>query len=77
MSKTFARFSKRPGEKAELIGISEVSCGYTYMTPECWYQVTGRFGDEPIVQQRLSSQFERDDAGNLVEVIVMWHERRR
>ncbi len=77
VSKTFARFAKRPGENAELIAISEVSCGYTYTTPECWYQVTGRFGDEPNVEQRLFSQFERDDTGNLVEVIVMWHERRR
>ncbi len=77
LNKTFARFAKRPGQTAELIGISEVSCGYTYTTPECSYQVAGRFGDEPSVQHRLFSQFERDDAGNLVEVIVMWHKRRR
>lgn len=77
VSKTFARFANRPGQTAELIGTSEVSCGYTYTTPECSYQVTGRFGDEPNVQQRLFSQFERDGAGKLVEVIVMWHERRR
>ena len=77
VSKTFARFANRPGQTAELIGISEVSCGYTYTTPECSYLVAGRFGSEPNVQHRLFSQFGRDDAGNLVEVIVMWHERRR
>ena len=77
VSKTFARFSKRRGENAELIGISDVSCCYTYTTPECWYQVTGRFADEQIFRQRLFPQLERDDAGNLAEVIVMWHERRR
>lgn len=77
LSKTFARFSNRPGQTAELIGVSEVSCGYTYTTPECSYQVAGRFGDEPKVQHRLVSQFDRDAAGNLVDVIVMWHERRQ
>ena len=77
VSKTLARFANRPGQTADLIGTSEVSCGYTYTTPECWYQVTGRFGDEPNVQHRLFAQFERDGSGNLVEVIVMWHERRR
>lgn len=77
LSKTFARFANRPGRTAELIGVSEVSCGYTYTTPECSYQVAGRFGDEPTVQHRLFSQFDRDAAGNLVEVIVMWHVRRR
>lgn len=77
LSKTFARFSDRPGRTAELIEVSEVSCGYTYATPECSYQVAGRFGDEPKVQHRLFSQFDRDAAGNLVEVIVTWHERRR
>ena len=76
-SKTFARFSGRAGESAELIEVSAVSCHYTYTTPECSYQVTGRFGNAPNVQQRLFSQFDRDEAGNLVEVIVMWHERRR
>ncbi|WP_132910866.1 hypothetical protein [Sphingomonas sp. BK235] len=77
LSKTFARFANRPGQTATLIGISEVSCGHTYTTPECSYQVAGRFGDESSVERRLLSQFERDDAGNLVEVIVMWHVRRR
>lgn len=75
--KTFGRLANRPGQTADLIETSLVSCGYTYTTPECSYQVTGRFGDEPNVQQRLFSQFERDGAGNLVEVVVMWHERRR
>lgn len=74
--KTFGRLANRPGQTAELIETSLVSCGYTYTTPECSYQVTGRFGNEPNVQQRLFSQFERDGAGNLVEVVVMWHERR-
>lgn len=77
LSKTFARFANRPGQTAELIEVSEVSCGYTYTTPECSYQVAGRFGDEPKVLHRLFSQFDRDAAGTLVEVIVMWHERRR
>jgi hypothetical protein len=77
VSKTFARFSQRPGASAELIGVSEVVCCYTYTTPECRYQVTGRFGDGASAQKRLFSQFDRDEAGNLVEVIVMWHERRR
>ena len=75
--KTFGRLANRRGQTAELIETSLVSCGYTYTTPECSYQITGRFGDEPNVQQRLFSQFERDGVGNLVEVIVMWHERRR
>lgn len=77
VSKTFARFANRPGQTAELIGASEASCGYTFTTPECSYQVTGRFGNEPDLQHRPFSQFERDGAGKLVEVIVMWHERRR
>ena len=76
-SKTFAIFANRPGQTAELIGVSEVSCGYTFTTPKCSYQVAGRFGDEPKVQHRLFSHFDRDTAGNLVEVIVMYHVRRR
>jgi hypothetical protein len=30
-----------------------------------------------VVQQRMFSQFHRNEAGELVEVIVMWHERSR
>ncbi len=77
VSKTFGRFTNHPGQTAELIKTSVVSCGYTYTTLECSYQVTGRFGEGPNVQHRLFSQFERDGAGNLVEVVVMWHEPRR
>lgn len=73
----FARFSGRQGEAVELIGVSNATCSYTYDTPECWLEVTGRFASGAEVRQRMFSQFERDEAGKLVEVIVMWHERRR
>lgn len=75
IGESFARAANRPKQTAVLIGISKVSCGYAHMIPKCSYKVTGRFGDEPNVQHRLTSQFERDGAGNLVEVIVMWHWR--
>ena len=77
VGKTFARFSNRQGESAELVEVSDVSCSYTYTTPECWYVVTGRFGNDASVQQRLFSQFERDEHGHLVEVVVAWTVRRR
>lgn len=73
----FSRLSSRTGEAADLVGVTDVSCSYTYDTPECWLIVTGRFVSGDVVPQRMFSQFERDQAGNLREVIVMWHVRRR
>ena len=57
--------------------MSEVACDYSYTTPECQFLVTGRFQGGEELQQRLFAQFDRDEAGNLVEVIVIRHERRR
>lgn len=71
----FGRFSGRQGEAAELLSVTDASCVYRYDTPECWMVVTGRFKDGEIVKQRMFSQFERDAAGHLVEVIVMFERR--
>lgn len=75
--KRFARFSGRESQAADLVGVSDVSCNYTYDTPECWLTVTGSFASGEVVQQKMFSQFERSEAGGLSEVIVMWHERCR
>lgn len=73
----FARFASRQGEAAALGVIKNVSCDYLYSTPECWAEVTARFGDGSEQTQKMFSQFERDEAGKLKEVIVMYHVRRR
>lgn len=73
----FAQFSARAGEAADFVGTGAVTCSYTYWTPECWVEVTGRFASGEEARHKMFSQFERDEAGNLVEVVVMYHERRR
>ena len=71
----FARFSGHQDQSAELLTVTDASCVYRYDTPECWIVVTGRFKSGEIVKQRMFSQFERDAAGHLVEVIVMFERR--
>ena len=73
----FARFASRQAGAAALGVIKNVSCDYLYSTPECWAEVTARFGDGSEQTQKMFSQFERDEAGKLKEVIVMYHVRRR
>lgn len=72
-----ARISGHSGQVIELVSIENVSCSYTFTTPECSLDVTGRIALGPVVRQRMFTQFDRSKAGNLKEVIVLFHERRR
>lgn len=70
----FARFAERKGERATLVSVGDVQCSYFYITPQCTIQVTGRFPDGQSKTLPMFAQFERDKRGNLVEVIVTYHE---
>lgn len=72
----FARFEQRQGKVAQLIAVSNVSCAYFYLTPECSFDITARFSDGER-QRQLSEQFGWTANGQLEAVIVMYHERRR
>ena len=76
-SERFAHLSGHAGEAAELVGVGPATCSYSYFTPECWVEVTGRFASGVEARQKMFSQFDRDEAGNLKEVVVMYHQIRR
>ena len=75
-SERFARISSKRGEPVGLVDIGEVECEYAYVTPQCWAEVTGRFEDGSMERQRMFAQYERDENGDLTEVLVMYHRRR-
>ena len=74
--KRFARFEERDGEEAELTAVSNVSCGYYYVTPECSFDIVARFADGER-RRRMIDQFGWTPEGRLQAVFVMYHERRR
>ena len=76
-SERTSRFQQRPDEAASFIGVRDVSCGRYYGIPDCSFTVTVSFGGGSIVDQRLSSLFDRRPDGALFETIVLIHERRR
>jgi hypothetical protein len=73
----FAKFSDRQGETATLVKVENLKCGYRYVTPECDFDVTGDFGPGDGATRTMSSQFDRDAAGQLVEVFVLYDVKKR
>lgn len=76
-SETTSRFQNRPGEAISLIRVYDVSCARYYGIPDCRFTVTVSIGNEPPIEQHLSSMFDRYPDGTLFETIVLVHERRR
>lgn len=76
-SERTSRFQNRIGEAISLIRVGDVSCARYYGIPDCRFTVTVSIGNEPPVEQRLSSMFDRYPDGTLFETIVLIHERRR
>ena len=72
----FARFEARDDQRAELVSISNVTCAYSYATPECMFDIEGRFPDGTLRQRQMFEQFGWTDDGRLKAVIVMYHRRR-
>ena len=73
----FAKFSAREGADATLVKVENVKCVYRYFMPECNFEVTGDFSPDDRRTSTLFSQFDRDSAGNLEEVFVLFEERKR
>lgn len=76
-SKRFARFTSRRGETTELISVENANCEFAYVTPQCRVGITGRFEDGSVKMQRMFAQFDRNQSGELEEVIVMYHRRKK
>ena len=76
-NRRFASLAGRKGEAVALVSLGPVSCSYLYVTPQCEVQVTGQFASGQNMTLTMYSQFEHDTSGNLIEVLVMYHERRR
>jgi hypothetical protein len=71
-----ARFAGRTGEATELVRVENSEC--TYLSghwPDCKVTITARFADGAHVTCTLSATFERNEQGQLEEVIVMLHPR--
>ncbi|MGL3820011.1 hypothetical protein [Sphingopyxis sp. R3-92] len=73
----FARFASRSSQKPVLVSVTNVSCDYYIATPECSFEVTAHFPDEPPQQHNMADEYGWTDDGKLQSVIVMYHERRR
>lgn len=71
---TFARFAERPGEAATLIRVDNVRCDYYYDSPDCTFDVVGRFAAGHNVTRTLTSSFAWRN-GQLVGVFISVHER--
>lgn len=70
----FARYVSRPGETVTLIRAENVHCDYYYGSPDCSFDVTGRFASGGDVTQKLRSHFEWR-GGRLVGVVLLIHIR--
>lgn len=73
----FAHYASRNGEDATLVRVEGADCTYfsEYM-PDCEIAITGRFDDGTEMTRTLSTMFDRDAEGRLVEVIVIIREIR-
>lgn len=72
----YSNFARRPGEKAALVSIGGVVCQAYYFVWNCTFDVTARFGDEPVLRVNLGGQYDRTSAGLLHETVLLVHERR-
>jgi hypothetical protein len=76
-SRQFAYMAGRRAEAATLVSVERVWCDYVIVTPQCEFDVTGRFAKGDEVTRRLIGRFDRDPKGKVVEVIVIYDERVR
>jgi hypothetical protein len=72
----FARSARRDGQNAILLSVESASCErYGDFWPDCEITISAQFGDGPAMLQTLSTMFDRNMDGKLVEVIVLIHPR--
>lgn len=62
-----------PGERPTLESFRHDSCEYRNSLPDCSFYVTVRFADGSVRERQFWTQFDRDEAGNLREVIFVGH----
>ena len=72
-SHRFATFASRRGDSAELLSVTNVTCGTYYGHPDCRFDVKGKFADGSEKLVNLSSTFMRDQEGRLKAVILLVH----
>jgi hypothetical protein len=71
-----ARFAGRTDEATELVRLENSECTYlSGQWPDCKVTITARFADGALVTRTLFATFERNEQGQLEEVIVMLHPR--
>jgi hypothetical protein len=76
-SRQFAWEAGGRADAAALVRVGSVSCGYVFVTPQCEFEVTGRFSNGDEVTRKLVGRFDRDPQGKVVEVIVIYETRVR
>ncbi len=74
----FARFARQPAAKSELISVRATGClNYYGSAAECSFDVVARTAVGEEVRRTLSSQFQRNANGGLIEVAILDLQERR